>query len=143
MIEEQGRVSEIHGEKAIVEIQRQSVCHSCDMNRGCGTGSLGRLMGFRQRSFVIDNDLNLKPGDPVVLGMTGTAFVKAGLLVYLLPLFGLLLGASLVTIWFAENDLAQVIAGAGGLLLGFRVSARLAATTMSRSLQPRIVRRYP
>ena len=140
MIEETAQVKTIHGDFALVEVQRQGGCHGCSLSAGCGTGSLGRLLGSRQKPFSVLNSLNLKPGDRVILGMAENAYVAVGLLVYLLPLATLFLFSIIADSIFGSVDTINVVAAITGLMFGLLVSAKLSKLACFKSIQPQIIR---
>ena len=88
MIEELAQVQKLNGDKAIIEIHRQNACQSCELSGGCGTGSLGRLLGYRKQSLIIQNDYNLKIGDRVVVGLPDKSYLSAGLVFWSIHCMG-------------------------------------------------------
>lgn len=140
MIEELAQVKGTQDGNALIEVSRQGGCHGCNLRAGCGTGSLGRLLGHRQKPFFIANSLNLKKGDKVIIGLPENAYVLAGFLVYILPLFGLFLFSILADNLFGSDDVVNVLAAIAGLVCGVLVAARLARQTFFKTLQPHIIR---
>ena len=140
MIEEQAIVTGLDGNWAMVKMQRQSACSSCELSSGCGTGAIGRLLGHRSKPVMIKNQYQLKQGDSVVLGLPDDAFLKASLLIYGLPLLGLMVGGMLANLSFGESELLVIIFAAAGLVTGLQVSARLANKRYSNQFSPKILR---
>ena len=93
MIEEQARVVRVEGNIAEIVIEKQSACGSCSAKAGCGTSLLSTWFGRRQLRLNLDNVIAAKPGDTVVLGMDEASLQRGSLLLYALPLAGLLVGA--------------------------------------------------
>lgn len=94
MIEEQGRVVAVEPGVVWVETLRKSTCSACSANAACGQGLMERLGVGRQRGYVRAlSSLNLAVGDAVVIGVREELLVRSSLLVYLLPLLGLLAAA--------------------------------------------------
>ena len=141
MIEELARVKSLAGDKAVVEVMRQSGCQGCQMNASCGTGSLGRLLGFRGRPLVIDNTHDLRIGDRVVIGLQDNAYVTAAVLVYLLPLLLMLAFAILADVVLRAPDAMVALVAVGGLAGGIYLSAQIARLYFQRALSPRTIRR--
>jgi sigma-E factor negative regulatory protein RseC len=139
MIKEQAKVISRQGRWIEVQMQRQSACNHCELNQGCGTGAIGRLLGHRSKPLMIESSFDLEPGDRVILGMPDSSFLKASLLIYGLPLFSLLLSA-IVGQWLFEASeikvLVMTIMGFGG---GFLVSARLARKNFASQFDPQIL----
>lgn len=141
MIEEQALVKALQGDQAIIQIQRQSACQSCEVNGACGTGSLGRLLGFRPQSLILKNEQNLKVGDIVVIGLAEKHFLHAGFLMYVLPLISLFFFAVLSDYLFSSTQWANALASIIGLAVGLMVTTKLANKTLADRFQPKFVRR--
>jgi sigma-E factor negative regulatory protein RseC len=123
MLTEPARVVSRDGRRVEVELQRGSACGGCELSEGCGTGALGRLLGHRRRSLVIETDRDCNPGDEVLLSLPEAALVKASLMLYGLPLLGLLVGGSAaISLSLAEWWVA--FCAILGLFAGFRLAAR-------------------
>jgi len=139
MIEEQAIVSGLDGDLAIIRMQRQSACSHCELNKGCGTGAIGRLLGHRSKPLAIRNDYNLKAGDRVLLGMPDRAFLNASLLIYGLPLVALI-GGGLMAQWaFAGSELSVFIFSTAGFFAGLWFSGQIAKNHFSQQFNPQIL----
>ena len=98
MIEETGRVVAVEEGAVWVETLRKTTCSTCSANAGCGQGLMDKLGVGRQRGFVrVLTDLQLALDDEVVIGIREDLLLRAAVLVYLLPLLGLLVGALLAS----------------------------------------------
>jgi len=140
MIEEQAIVSGLEGDLAIIRMQRQSVCSHCELNKGCGTGAIGRLLGHRSKPLAIRNDYDLKAGDRVLLGLPDRAFLNASLLIYGLPLVALI-GGGLMAQWaFAGSELSVIIFSTAGFFAGLWISGLIAKNHFSQQFNPRILK---
>lgn len=93
MIEEQARVERVEGNIAEIIIEKQSACGSCSAKTGCGTSLIATWFGRRQLRLRLDNVIDAKPGDTVMLGMDESNLQRSSLLLYAVPLAGLLGGA--------------------------------------------------
>lgn len=93
MIEETAQVVAAEGEFAWVETQRQSTCGGCAARQACGTAVLAKLLGQRRTRLRALNRQGARVGDRVVIGIQGQALLRGSLLLYAVPLLGLLLGA--------------------------------------------------
>jgi len=140
MIQEQAKVISIEGDHAIVEINRQSGCQSCELSGACGTGSLGRLLGHRQKPIAVPNRLKLKSGDKVLLRLPEQSLLISGFMVYLLPLIFLFGFAMLTEVLFNSQDWLNVVSALVGLFSGFRLSSRLLSKNLSQKLEPQVDR---
>lgn len=119
MIEEQARVVDVRGDVATVTTVRHSACGSCDAKRGCGTSLLSNWFPQRRLTFVVNNAIGARPGDTVVVGLDEGRLQRASLMLYGLPLLGLLVGAvggESIYRWMAWHpELGAVMGGLFGL----------------------------
>ncbi len=139
MVKEQAKVTGLDGNWALVQMQRQSACSHCEVSNGCGTGAIGRLLGHRRKPVKIKNEYQLKPGDNVVLGLPEGAFLKASLLIYGLPLLGLI-GGGMLALWIThESELFAIFFAAAGFVTGLQISAQLARKHYSSQFSPKIL----
>ena len=95
MLEENAVIVEIEGDYAWVETQRKSACGTCSVNKGCGTSVIGKVVGNKRTRVRALNQALAAHGDQVVVGIEQQALVRGSLAIYMLPLFGLFLGALL------------------------------------------------
>lgn len=139
MIKEQAKVISRQGRWVEVQMQRQSACSHCELNQGCGTGAIGRLLGHRSKPLIIESSFDLEPGDRVILGMPDSSFLKASLLIYGLPLISLILSAIVGQWLFEASELKVLVTAVLGFGGGFLVSARLARKNFASQFDPRIL----
>lgn len=139
MIKEQATVISLSGDLAEVQMQRQSACSHCEVGRGCGIGTIGRLLGKRSKPVEIKVDQDLKPGDQVEIGLPDQAFLRAGLLIYGTPLLGLFIGLVLAELIGSNSDLIAFIFALTGLVLGLVISACIAKTKFANQFNPKIL----
>jgi sigma-E factor negative regulatory protein RseC len=139
MIEERAIVTGLDGDLAIIQMQRQSTCDHCELSSGCGTGAIGRLLGHRVKPLTISNKYNLKPGDSILLGMPDTAFLSASLLIYGLPLVGLIGGGIMADWIYSRSELYVFIFAIIGFIAGLVISDQIATKRFSRQFNPRIL----
>lgn len=121
-----------------VSLQRASACGGCEMSQGCGTGALGRLLGKRSRPLLIETEQDLRPGDRLLLGLSERALVKASLIVYGLPLLGMI-GAGLLAALLGLAEPWIVLLALAGFFAGFRIGARLGRGLEDGPLTPYII----
>ncbi len=141
MIEESAVVVEVRGHQALLQTQRKSACQSCSVKSGCGTSTLSKVVGKRSSQFVVENTLQVKPGDEVVVAIEENALVQGSMLVYLFPLL-LMLGFGLLTEWLFANELLTILSALAGLLVSmWLVRYLLAISTLKQSIRPHLIRR--
>ncbi len=117
--------------RAVVKIRRAEACHSCAAKGACHT-----LGGKTQDiSLVVENTLEAKPGDEVVLSLDESAVIKASAVLYLVPAAGLVVGAmsgwALGHQWGYGTDPSSIVGAIVGLALGLGLT-RLAGARMSK-----------
>lgn len=122
MIEEQVQVIEIAGNQIVLQGETQSACGSCSANKGCGTSVLSKVVGRKFTRFQVDNNINAEVGDTVVVGIPEDALLKGSLVMYVVPIFGMLLLALLADHFLlataSYRDLIIAANGILGLLIG-------------------------
>ena len=139
MIKETATVSRLEGNRAVIEMQRQGVCGHCELSSGCGTGAIGRLLGHRNKLLKITNEQDLKPGDQIILGIQDGAYLKASLVIYGLPLTGLISGGLISQWFFGESDLKALVGAAIGMSLCLYISKLVAKYRFSSQFNPVIL----
>lgn len=112
MLEQSARVVESSPAGVWVEAVEPSGCGTCG-GQGCSTRKIAEMLQRRPRRFQVDSDLELLPGERVVIGIAEGSVLRAALRSYGVPLLLMLLGALLAQ-WFWPGDLAAVF----GVLLG-------------------------
>ncbi|MBE9559900.1 MAG: SoxR reducing system RseC family protein [Proteobacteria bacterium] len=126
MIEEQAQVVEIRGAQLILQAQTQSACGSCSASKGCGTSVLAKVVGRKFTRFQAENNIDAEVGDTVVVGISEDALLKGSLVMYVIPILGMLLFALAADYFFVAvmdyRDLAIAASGIMGLVFGSLMS---------------------
>jgi len=123
MIEQQGRVIRVEDGRAHVRLGGTTGCANCDAGKGCGAGVFGRLLKRKPVTLELDNTLNAAPGQPVMVGLPESLFLRLVARFYLAPLLAGVAGAvfghylSLQSpLGLAGSDMATLVFGlASGL----------------------------
>ncbi len=139
MITEQAIVTRCEGRQVEVELVRETACGGCELNRSCGTGALGRLLGHRRKPLTLESERALRPGDRVTLSLSERALVKASLLVYGLPLCAMLCAGLLAYALAPAAEWIVALASALGFALGLYAASRWSAALSGDSLTPQII----
>lgn len=143
MIEETALVLGVSDQQVLLQTQRKSACQSCSVKSGCGTSTLSKVVGTRSSQFVVENTLNVKTGDQVIVAIDENALVHGSLMVYLFPLLVMLLAGMLAEAFFA-TERVTILASAGGFVLSmFIVRYSLPGSRLKKSIQPHMLRRIP
>lgn len=146
MLEEQGRVIEVQAGFVWVETQRRSTCGACDLNGGCGTSVLSRVMGQRRTRVRALDSLGARVGEEVIIGIEDTMLLRGSLAVYAVPLLGLLggavSGAALAPHWGWSTEGGSILFGLAGLGIGILwLACHARRTRLDRRYQPVVLRR--
>ncbi|MBJ9255752.1 sigma-E factor negative regulatory protein RseC [Citrobacter amalonaticus] len=129
MIKEWATVVSWQNGEALVSCDVKASCSSCASRSGCGTRVLNKLGPQTTHAIVVASDVPLAPGQKVELGIAEGSLLGSAMLVYLSPLVGLFLIASLFQVLFG-SDLAAlsgaILGGVGGFLIARGYSRKLA-----------------
>lgn len=126
MIEEQAQVIAVKGDRLILQAQTQSACGSCSASQGCGTSLLSKVIGRKFTRFQAENNVNAMVGDVVVVGIPEDALLKGSLVMYIVPVFAMLIFALLADFFLLaatqSRDLMIAISAIIGLVFGSLLS---------------------
>ncbi len=123
MIEESAEVVRVDKMTLWVSVNRKSACASCSASQGCGQKKILDWLPTKQVEVEVGNprQLIVSPGQQVTLGLHEGALVRASLLLYMLPLAGLIIFALFANI-LQFSELFQIIIAILGLITGFVVT---------------------
>lgn len=139
MIEESATVIAARGGQIWVEAQAQSGCSSCSTG-SCTTQVVGKLFGAKPNLLRLDNGLNARIGDRVVIGIPDELLVRASLLSYLAPVLVMLTVTGLAG-GAGANEATQGLAALLGLVVGFAgIRWLTGGERAKRQFQPRLLR---
>lgn len=120
MLREEGIVISVKGDRAEVEARPKSACGSCSARSGCGTSLVASLFPRRRHGFIARNRVGARPGDRVFIGLDEADLQLASLMIYLLPLLGLI-GGALSGLYLArlldssDSELLSILLGGAGM----------------------------
>ncbi|MFQ5330469.1 MAG: SoxR reducing system RseC family protein [Thermodesulfobacteriota bacterium] len=142
MITEYGTVIELRGECALIKTSKDSSCDSCLSRHTCITDSPEEMI------VEAANPVHAERGDKVLLTIGADTTIRAGLLLYVIPLIsflvGILGGNALLSPLFTDYDPDLVSAATGAILLitslvGLRIYGSMADTAGAKPRIERIV----
>jgi len=131
MIEEPATVIGLQGDFALISTRRKSACGSCNASGGCGTSLIASLFPERSSQILVSNPVKAGMGDRVIVGLDESQLQKASLLLYAVPLLGLIAGAiagQQGALWFGFSEMAELISilcGLSGLIAGLILVHRI------------------
>ena len=122
MIEQRARVIRSVDEGLVqVQTEAQTGCHTCGAKSGCGSSLIAQMFPARFNQLLKLPAGHLvrppRPGDHVVIGIDETYLQKISLLLYAVPLVGLLAGAIAGQV-IAGTELLSILGGLLGLSVG-------------------------
>ncbi len=117
MLEQQATVVKVENNKILVEAQTRSQCSQCGQH-SCTTSVIAKWFNFHSNRFYLDNTLDAKLGDTVIIGLNEDTLVKASLSAYLLPLMAML-ACAITAALLDLNQGLQAVFALVGLMIGF------------------------
>ena len=123
MEQARGRITAIHEERIVVEVDTASFCSRCSTGKGCGAGLLGADRGPRQVDVPRPVRERYQKGDEVTLELAPQSVLHAALIVYGIPLVVVAI-VSIVAVLLGWSDLVSVIVMLGAVVLGVTIGRR-------------------
>lgn len=129
MIKEWATVVSWQNGLAQVHCDVKSSCSSCASRAGCGSRVLNKLGPQTSHTITVPSAQPLIAGQKVELGIAEASLLSSALLVYMSPLVGLFIVASVFQVLFSSDVAAlcgAILGGVGGFLIARGFSANLA-----------------
>lgn len=104
---------------ARVKVQRTSSCESCSLKSGCGQSTLTKLSSNQCLELDVENTLDAKSGDEVLIAIPESGLMSASLRVYFIPLILMVLGAVAGGVIDPDSEIWTIILSLLGLVSGF------------------------
>ncbi len=143
-MDQEAIVARVEGNQAYVEVGGAGAgCGRCHETGGCQSSILGQMFRTRPRQYRIANPIGAAPGDPVIVRVASGSTLRAALLIYALPVLGLLLGAVAGTALGGDGD-GDAMAALGallGLVVGILSGFILRVRQVGKVQDPILVRR--
>lgn len=149
MIKEWATVIDWDNGMAQVSCDVKTSCNSCSSRAGCGTRVLNKLGPQTSHTISVPSEQPLVAGQKVELGITENSLLGSAMLVYMSPLLGLFVVATLFQVLFGSDIAAlcgAILGGVGGFLIAKGLSPRLTAretwqpVILSVGLPPDLIR---
>jgi len=138
MLEETARVIDIEDGLLIAETESRSACSHCSSS-GCTTSVVAKLFGVRRNRLVMENSLDARPGDEVVIRIPDDLLVRASVMAYLLPLLTMLGAAALGDV-LGMSEMFMSLLALAGLALGFLLVRWIIRRGPEQRYRPRLSR---
>ncbi|WP_261815977.1 SoxR reducing system RseC family protein [Vibrio gallicus] len=110
--------------------EQQTSCNGCASKSHCATGQVTKAIGNRQHAWTLNTSHALSVGDVIEIGLPEKELLSVASIVYLVPLFGLMIGAAIGN-WISNLMLGDVewpsilLGVAGALVSGYVVKVYL------------------
>ena len=134
-------VDSINGACAVVVVDVTSACPRCAAGKGCGAGLFASGGSDRQVEAAIPPEMDVAVEDVVEISLAPDNLLRAAIIVYGLPMFGAVIGATIaytLSLGDAVAALAALTGLGSGLVLG---RWRLQQTACLQRFVPSIERR--
>lgn len=144
MLETRAKIIQLEGGKALIQADPGLGCEQCK-GKGCGSSKLSQLFCSSPRQFQVDNSINAKLGDDVVVAVAEGVVLRGIGLVYVLPLLLMLAGALFGNVWVSDaqqHDGYAVIGALLGLLIGFVLAKQISLRLTKGYFQPHLTGLY-
>ena len=116
--------------------EQQTSCSSCSSQKSCGTGIVSKAVGNKSLHWHLITDKAVKPGQVVEIGLPEKSLLQSAALVYLLPLFAMILGA-----FFTQWWLAPLLGVGEGLVIGVSALATVGGIALAKRLSYQLEQR--
>ncbi|HDZ9228197.1 TPA: SoxR reducing system RseC family protein [Vibrio cholerae] len=100
------------GFQVTLSCEQQTSCSSCQSSKSCGTGIVSKAFGNKTLFWRLQTTQALEAGEVVEIGLPEKSVLQSAALVYLLPLFFMMLGA-----WLGEQWLAPMLGFGEGIVI--------------------------
>lgn len=122
--------------------EQESSCSGCASANSCATGVVSKVVRKKSLLWRLYTQQAVKPGQMVEIGFPEKSLLQSAALVYLLPLFLMMMGAIFADLWLAPwlNMGEGIVILAGFLSLGLGVViARFWANFHEQASQKEVV----
>ena len=138
--QEIAKVVFIEGNYAFLKTQNQNACGECASKSSCGSMKLFTPKLDDKYNIRVENTLDLKAGDSVILELPASKLIQGTWLIYLFPLLSLFVCAGLGKL--IGGELLSMSAGLGGLFIAlFMVKRFVAQKPVAERFVPKVSRK--
>lgn len=127
------------GYQVALSCEQTTSCSSCSSQKSCGTGIVSKAVGNKALHWELMTDNQVHKGQVVEIGFPEKSLLQSAAIVYLVPLFMMMLGAAIGQLMIAPT----LQLGEGGVILtsglfayaGLWLAKRLSKPIAEQSLQ--------
>lgn len=125
--------------------EQKTSCSSCASQKNCGTGIVSKAIGSKVLHWHLATKQRLQVGQVVEIGMAEKSLLQSAAIVYLVPLFSLIVGAFAAHWWIAPalglGEGAVILCSALATVAGIMLAKRFALLIERQSSQQVILLR--
>ena len=125
-----------HGYEIQLSCEQKTSCSSCSSSKSCGTGIVSKAIGNKALFWTLNTSKNVHQGQVVEIGFPEKSLLQSAALVYLVPLFMMILGA-----WIANQWLAPALNMGEGIVIACSFLFILLGISLAKFLSPRLEQR--
>lgn len=92
--------------------EQKTSCSSCSSAKSCGTGLVSKAIGSKALLWTLKTDQTVRQGQVVEIGFPEKSLLQSAALVYLVPLFMMIIGA-----WLGDSFFAPMMGGGEGIVI--------------------------
>ncbi|MGF1755576.1 SoxR reducing system RseC family protein [Vibrio makurazakiensis] len=119
--------------------EQQTSCSSCSSQKSCGTGIVTKAVGNKALHWHLKTQKTVKQGQVVEIGFPEKSLLQSAAIVYLIPLFMMMLGAAIGQLvlapWLVLGEGVAILSAAVFTVLGILLAKRLAQPMEQQSQQ--------
>lgn len=128
-----GVTSSAQGYQVNLSCEQQTSCSGCASAKSCATGTVSKALGSKSLQWSLTTASPVSLGQVVEIGFPEKSLLQSAALVYLLPLFSLLIGAALGDRW-----LAPVFGGGEGSVIVLAILFTAVGITLAKRFARRL-----
>jgi sigma-E factor negative regulatory protein RseC len=125
--------SQTGGNKIALSCEQQTSCSHCSSQKSCGTGIVSKAVGNKTHRWELTTDKHLKVGQTVEIGLSEKNLVTFASIIYLLPIFALILGATV-----AELLLVPALDMGEGFIILFSALCMFSGIALARYISAKL-----
>ncbi|HDY7711621.1 TPA: SoxR reducing system RseC family protein [Vibrio vulnificus] len=126
-----------HGFEVALSCEQQTSCSSCSSQKSCGTGVVSKAFGNKSLLWHLETQRRLHVGQVVEIGIPEQSLLQSAMLVYLLPIFAMLLGALfghlVLSPWLEMGEGAVILTSMLFAFIGILLAKKLAQPLEQKS----------
>jgi len=113
MFKESGKILDIEGGQARIQLFQSDNCNHCGAKTACSA------LGSGERIIRLPIGPTFHVNDLIELSFESSARIASAIIVFLLPVFTMIFGLAISVIKYGDADKTAILGSFGGLFIGF------------------------